>query len=677
MTTLLLSLLLSFACHAVPLNALEEAVDLRCVHGGQQIPIIACAASSGASVCSTTTCSYSITTTSSVPPTSLTAGLVVPGPSATFSSLTITGSLIANQFCTLNSNVANANSLFLSSDYYANMYNYQVLRTNASIFSTFGRELILTPIDGVNGDLYGSAVAMSGDGSVVVVGAPNHTATRGAIYIYRRQVDAWVLIQEITDPLAALNDNFGDAVAISYDASTIVVASHNGNGLVYAYTYNPATGQWVLTQVIAAVGSGFGFALSTSATGQYIVASNVSVPPQAAVFVRNECTSRGSLWLLQQVITTPAGVVPSLKVAISGDASTLALGLPTSAGSPPGSIEMFTRSGAVWSLVQTLTASDGNPNDLFGSAVTLSSNGQYLLASALQHTSGSQVYDFTKRGPLWNQETIFVAPVGALSFGVSLAISGDGTVGIIGAATTNPGNVYVALRSPDNIWSIPSAFTGHTASSGLGRSVACSADGAFMVAGGPDLPGATPGSASIFRPTSALIPADTIISGASINPKLCINVNMIVDADLRVTSSIFVNGSIITGGVTPCMTPSDGRLKTDIEPLTPEAAYEQLKQLMPVTFNWINPEAHAHESNPTAGLIAQEVGRYFPHWIYEGKAQGKDAQLVSAAEPAKLISITPELYAYLVACVQGLEQKDTEISRLVEFCKNRCTERIK
>lgn len=665
MITLLLSLLLSLAYCQVSLGVeFEEIADVRCVHGGHQVPIIVPVLSS----CITTTCSFATTSTLMIPNPSINSAQTVPGPSAMYTSLTISGTLTANQVCTSNVAAANMNSLFLSSGYYSRMSDYQVLRSNASIFGTFGNELVITATDGIVGDFFGRSVDMSGDGSTIVAGAPGNLPTsQGTVYIYRRQLNTWVLLQEIHDPTGTNFDVFGSFVAISTDASTIA-ASGSGGGALYLYQYNATLDQYVLAQSI----SGSGRTVALSATGQYLVSTSFATQSQAFVYVRNDtCSARGSVWILQQALTPTSSPSTNLQLraAVSADSSTIAVGVLDGTLSIPDSVQMFTRSGTQWSLVQTLTASDGIADDSFGTAVALSGNGQYLLVGAASNSTG-RVYEFVYRGgtTLWNQENEFFPPAGVTSFGVSVDISADGTVGVIGAtAVSDPGNVFVARRSPDNNWTVPARFTGHSASAELGLSTAVSPDGAFMVAGAPDLLSGTFGSISIFRPVGALIPADTIITGS-----LCVNVNMIVDADLLVTGSVFIQGSIITGGTVPCLTPSDRRLKRDIEPLPAQEAFEKLQLLRPVTFSWVNPEEHPDESNPSAGLIAQDVERYFPHWIHRDRARGKDAQLVSAEDPARLIEITPELYAYLVACIKGLEESDTYKDKLMTMYKARC-----
>jgi hypothetical protein len=228
----------------------------RCLHGQQGVPIVVCAlctcpTPTGMSVVFSTT-TTGITTSASTTDT-------VPGPSASYTTLSISGTLFANQVCTSQVNVADMSTLFMQAGYYTKGQAYDILRSNISIATTLGNELAITPFDAIPGDTFGASVAMSGNGgSIVVVGSPGHGPvfnSQGSIYIYQRQLNTWTLIQEIPDPAATLSDFFGSNVAISYDGSTIAVSNGTASGTVYLYQYNSSTNQYVLAQTIASIGT--------------------------------------------------------------------------------------------------------------------------------------------------------------------------------------------------------------------------------------------------------------------------------------------------------------------------------------------------------------------------------------------------------------------------------------
>src|SRR5262249_14357330 len=84
-------------------------------------------------------------------------------------------------------------------------------------------------------------------------------------------------------------------------------------------------------------------------------------------------TRSGATWTLQQKLTAFDGVVDDMfgqAVAIYGD--TLAVGAPTRGGFRAGSVYVYTRSGATWTLQQKIAAFDGAADNIFGCAVALS-----------------------------------------------------------------------------------------------------------------------------------------------------------------------------------------------------------------------------------------------------------------------------------------------------------------
>src|SRR5215475_16053425 len=108
--------------------------------------------------------------------------------------------------------------------------------------------------DGKAGDLFGSAVAISGD--TAIVGAPsndiNVDADQGAAYIFVRSGGNWTQEARLKAPLGAAGDYFGGAVAISGDTAIVgaylddTVANVN-QGVVYVFTRS--AGVWTVSYV--------------------------------------------------------------------------------------------------------------------------------------------------------------------------------------------------------------------------------------------------------------------------------------------------------------------------------------------------------------------------------------------------------------------------------------------
>ena len=123
----------------------------------------------------------------------------------------------------------------------------------------------LTNANGVDGDLTGFSVAISADGSTMVVGVPDANGGQGLAYVYTRGANGW---QTANQPavLAASNgaagDEFGHSVAVSQDGSVIAVgapyAGGGGSESRQVYVFNrPAAGwapQTTLNQTTSASG---------------------------------------------------------------------------------------------------------------------------------------------------------------------------------------------------------------------------------------------------------------------------------------------------------------------------------------------------------------------------------------------------------------------------------------
>ena len=145
----------------------------------------------------------------------------------------------------------------------------------------------------------------------------------------------------------------------------------------------------------------------------------------------------------------------------------------------------------------------------------------------------------------------------------------------------------IALRSPDNTWSMPLVLQGPLTLD-FPYSVACSADGAFIAVGyAEDLNSGGTGYVSVLRPVGSFIPSNLIVTGS-----LCVYHNTTINAALKVAGNIHLNGTLITGTsglVVPCApTLSDSRIKDNIVTLDPTDALATIKKLKPVKFSWIS-----------------------------------------------------------------------------------------
>ncbi|MEO1479849.1 MAG: hypothetical protein AAFV01_14855, partial [Bacteroidota bacterium] len=242
---------------------------------------------------------------------------------------------------------------------------------------------------GFPGDFFGRTVALSGDGTVALVGAENKLNLQGAAFIYVQENGTWRLQAELRAPAPAVIDYFGAAVALTRDGTLAFVTSRS-------FT-NPAV----------------------------------------HVFER-----AGDAWTLLTSIL-PATATPQDQfgnaLAVSADGSVVLVGafLSDAAVSNAGAAYVFTRSGDTWTESAELTASDAAQLALFGQSVALSGDGAYALVGNGFSDDGGAAYVFARSGDAWTEQALFTSDEIDVSpqFGQSVALDGDGTTALVGASS--------------------------------------------------------------------------------------------------------------------------------------------------------------------------------------------------------------------------------------------------
>lgn len=615
--------------------------------------------------------------------------------------------------CTTNVNVADETIVLdeTTAHAYANMNDYNFLRLNKSIFPNFDNQLVLTPTfmaPGGNG--FGRAVAISGNGSTVAIGSQDTSTTIYSVDIYQRRNNTWVAIQHLTQPPGIPkpleypgSSPFGSALALSYDGSVLAVGGipfpveqEVAQEYVFIYTYNNTIAAYELLQTIpGSPASGFGNFLDLSADGKYLLVGNSNNLPNASstrtnaawIYVRssscNPTCAQEQLWEKQTFLLpiTPDGNLATTSllsdtrnfaknVALSADGTTAAIGCPRTlllGSGLSGIVAIFTRINTTWQQSYIIIPPSGvsglSPD--FGTSVALSANGTYLAVSEIREGGlfpiPRNVYIFAKRGNTYEQDALLSMPLDSVPtfrhrFGQWLSFSADGTTlaigeGYLGTSSTYLGGIHIAVRGPDNQWTLPFAIVDNIGTA-LGTYASCSGDGAFVVTGAPEA-NSSQGQVFIFRSTGSFVPNDTVVTGT-----LCVYKRTTIDAALKVAGNIHLNNAIITGTglVTACTAVlSDKHTKNNITTLDPAQALATLRALHPVTFVW-KDTAH-NTSDSQTGFIAQHMREIFPHWVNKTPATQHDATFLQG-DSKYMITIKAELYAYLVAALERLMQKN-------------------
>ncbi len=327
--------------------------------------------------------------------------------------------------------------------------------------TTFSQTAELTPKHTQADEQFGLSVAISGDGLTVVASAPGAAGAgvsdQGAAYVFTDQAGTWTQIAKLK---VSGTTELGSSVAISSDASTIVVGSalsNNDNGEAFVYTKSGST--YVRTQTLTA-------SASTAAP----------TPPPPAFFGDN--------------------------TAISSNGSTIAFSEPN-----VGVTDVFTKTGGASAWTQTAQLSGGSDS------VAVSSKGNIVAAGqpGINNLNGA-VFVFTKSGGTFTEASEVLPPpnkkLAALDAGASIGMSADGSIIAFGAPTANAGSVneagavFVATET-NGSWALTGKDTETHPASGddLGGgdgSVAVTGSGSAVVAGAR-VANSTIGQADVFR----------------------------------------------------------------------------------------------------------------------------------------------------------------------------------
>ena len=270
------------------------------------------------------------------------------------------------------------------------------------IGSSYSQVQKLTASDGVSGDCFGYSVAISSDGSTIVTGSyrdDDKGSDSGSAYVFKYNGSNYTQVQKLTASDGVSDDFFGFSVAISSDGSTIVIGSHadddkgTDSGSAYVFKYNGSNYTQVqkLTASDGATGDQFGRPVAISSDGSTIIISSVFKGDRsgsAYVFKYD-----GSGYNQMQKLTASDGASGDSfgwSVAISSDGSTIVTG-SVFKGDRSGSVYVFKYDGQLYQEVKKLTGNKYLPNGYFGYSVAIASNTQQIAVGALRWTDETAV----------------------------------------------------------------------------------------------------------------------------------------------------------------------------------------------------------------------------------------------------------------------------------------------
>jgi hypothetical protein len=375
--------------------------------------------------------------------------------------------------------------------------------------------------------LFGSSVALSGDGNTALVGSPHND---GAAFAFTHSGSAWVRqgpkllghkenLREGEEPCIEEQGEeagcgFGVSLALSADGNTALIGSPRekrpcptkaepfreciNQGAAWVLTRTGATwsNQAILLGGEEEGASGrFGRGVALSADGKTAL---VGAPAaQGHVGAAWVFTRSGTTWTQQPGRLAASGEVGQghfgYSLALSADGTTALIGGPADS-QDLGAAWSFTRSGATWAQGAKLTGAPGEIGEAhFGASVALAASGELALIGALadDHSRGA-AWSFMHSGANWGPGEKLIASGderGPAQFGSAVALSGTGNLALVGGPLDHLsiGAAWSFTRT-GGTWSPQhQKLRGaeEEAKAHFGNGVALSANGETALVGGP------------------------------------------------------------------------------------------------------------------------------------------------------------------------------------------------
>lgn len=323
-----------------------------------------------------------------------------------------------------------------------------------SAASGWSQDAQLVASDGVNGDEFGAAVAMSG--ATAVIGAPGANNSAGTAYPFGTATPAG-----LTEAAGLTAPGVTGYETVAVSGSTAVVGAYVERGAAYVYTrsWSTSSGPVALSDPGNPTTDDFGS--SVAVCGETVMVGAPGADgSEGVVYV---FTRAASGWSEQAALTDPGargGDQFGGSLAISG--RTAVIGAPGS-GSGAGDAYVYALTGSGWTQRAELTDPAADPGDSFGSSVALSGTTALIGAPRTDSSTGA-AYVFHRTRAAWSEQAALTAsdPAADHEFGYAVALAG--TTAVIGAPgglpiTDLPGSAYV-FRPSASGWSQQDELTG-------------------------------------------------------------------------------------------------------------------------------------------------------------------------------------------------------------------------
>lgn len=374
-------------------------------------------------------------------------------------------------------------------------------------------------------DNFGRAVALSGDGKTLAIGAPHERGRStgvdgdqaddsryavGAVYLYTRDANGWrqEAFIKSTKP-EDTRGSFGRSVALSADGNTLAVGEGKQQGLRYVagrveiYVRKAGVWNWQASLKASRKHSDFGSSIALSGAGDLLAVGAPSHRTKGAVYVYSR---RGEAWVERAYLepfTERTNFGKAL--ALSDDGTLLAIGSSfDNSGSGgvdanefdntakhAGAVYLFRRDGSSWTREAYVKASEPGVEAYFGSALALSGDGDTLAVGAPGEDGESPdgrplpdtgaIYLFKrKKGDFHQEEHLLPSPQEFHSqFGAAVALDKDGTT--LGIGAHRRGTILFTRQEAG--WRRQAVYTTYPAGYSPGRWLSFNDEGTILAVG--------------------------------------------------------------------------------------------------------------------------------------------------------------------------------------------------
>ncbi len=356
-----------------------------------------------------------------------------------------------------------------------------VFRKNAGVWV---QQAYLKASNPDTNDQFGNAVAVSGDGSVIAVGAWNEASTAtgvngdqfnnnltnaGAVYVFERTGQTWAQTAYVkahnTVADGASGDRFGETVAISTDGRTMAVGAESedsANGGVNADDSDNSA---------AAAGAAWVFVKTGATWAQqaYLKAFNAGVDDRFGISLAMDSSG--------DVLLVGAQREASSAHTVNGNGA-------DNSAPQTGAAYVFRRNAGAWSQEAYLKSFNGDASDRFGCSVAVSADGTAVVVGALFEDGSARTvngiddngalyagaaYIFRNNAGVWQQEAYLKAANGEVNdeLGSSVGINGDGSVVFVGARYESSNSQGIDLDPNNNAFATSGAVYSFEKTGGL------------------------------------------------------------------------------------------------------------------------------------------------------------------------------------------------------------------